>query len=104
MRLSCMQKLVHVTRGKKIAFHFNPGVLGALMNNYLRSPVTWYQFRDNLCLIQSSLSLIQKKKVNSKSQMISTRKCAFRNRHTVARVQLNGVKLGVTKHIGTEIP
>ena len=51
---------VHVARGKNALVSFNPGVLGAAMDTYLRSPVAFRQFRNDSCFIQPSPSLIQK--------------------------------------------
>jgi hypothetical protein len=50
---------VHEKRGKNTAVRYLPGVLGAAMNQYLRSPATYRQWRRDSELVQPSESYLK---------------------------------------------
>ena len=50
---------VHQKRGKNTAVRYLPGVLGAAMNQYLRSPATYRQWRHNSEMVQPSESYLK---------------------------------------------
>ena len=47
---------VKVARGRNTAVTFTPEALGAAMNQYLRCPKAFRQFREDSCLVQPSPS------------------------------------------------
>ena len=50
---------VHTKRGKHTAVSYNPGVLGAAMNQYLRSPAAYRQWRRDSEIVQPSESYLK---------------------------------------------
>ena len=95
---------VHVQRGRPTAVSYIPSFIGPAMAQYLRSPASQRQFREDSCLIQPSASYLQKLKAGQHCSDGFNVECAviqptYRGTGTTEHGQIAWDKMKVTKGV-----